>query len=107
MPRLNMLLVLAFLVGFVLSNVLSQTRVDIPTQTSNGTVIVPGPGIFSVTNPTTREQTIETDPQITPRFFTGSGAPASTCAIGRDFYTDVDGRHLYFCSATNTWTQVI
>jgi len=68
-------------------------------------VIAPGSGVSSASDPTTGIQTLSTDPTIVPRYFTGSGAPASTCTAGRDFYTDTGGAHLYFCSSTNTWTQ--
>lgn len=68
-------------------------------------VIAPGSGVSSISDPTTGIQTLSTDPTIVPRYFTGSGAPSSTCAAGRDFYTDTSGAHWYFCSSTNTWTQ--
>jgi len=68
-------------------------------------VIAPGSGLSSTSDPITGIQTLSTDPNIVPRFFTGSGVPTGTCAAGRDSYTDTSGAHLYFCSSTNIWTQ--
>jgi hypothetical protein len=67
-------------------------------------VIVPGPGVSSVSDPSTGIQTLSTDPTSVPRYFTGSGAPTGNCTTGRDLYTDTSGARLYFCSSTNTWT---
>jgi hypothetical protein len=68
-------------------------------------VIAAGSGVSSAFDPTTGIQTVSTDPTLTPRYFSGSGAPALTCAAGRDFYTDKTNLHLYFCDAVNTWKQ--
>jgi len=68
-------------------------------------VIALGSGVSSASDPTTGIQTLSTDSTIVPRFFTGSGPPVGACTAGRDLYTDISGAHLYFCSATNVWTQ--
>ena len=68
-------------------------------------VIAAGSGISSAFDPTTGIQTVSTDPTLTPRYFSGSGAPAIGCTAGRDFYTDKTNLHLYFCDAVNTWKQ--
>jgi hypothetical protein len=68
-------------------------------------VIVPGPGLSSISNPSTGVQTLSTDPTQVPRYFAGSGAPALSCTASRDFYTDTTGLNLYFCDAANTWKQ--
>lgn len=69
-------------------------------------VIAPGSGISSANNPSTGVQTISTDPNQVPRYFGGSGAPSMNCTAARDWYTSSSPVHLYWCSATNTWTQV-
>jgi hypothetical protein len=69
-------------------------------------IIAVGPGVSSVSDPSTGIQTFSTDPTQVPRYFTGSGAPSGTCTAGRDFYTDTTGLNLYFCDAANTWKQV-
>jgi hypothetical protein len=68
-------------------------------------VIVPGNGIMSLSNPSTGVQTLSTDPTMVPRYFAGSGSPATSCMAGRDFYTDTTNLNLYFCDAVNTWKQ--
>ena len=67
-------------------------------------VIAPGPGMSSVSDPSTGIQTLSTDPTNVPRYFTGSGSPTGICTAGRDLYTDTSGARLYFCSSTNAWT---
>ena len=67
--------------------------------------ITQGSGIGIVNNPSTGVDTISTDPNQVPRYFTGSGAPAGSCSAGRDFYTDTTGLNLYWCDAANTWKQ--
>jgi len=68
-------------------------------------VIAVGSGVLSASNPSTGVLTLTTDPTQVPRYFTGSGAPSSTCTAGRDFYTDTTGLNFWFCDATNTWKQ--
>jgi len=68
-------------------------------------VTLAGAGISSSLDPTTGNQTISTDPTITPRYFVGSGAPALSCTLGRDSYTDntTSGHPEYYCQSTNVW----
>jgi hypothetical protein len=69
-------------------------------------VIAVGPGVSSVSDPSTGIQTFSTDPTQVPRYFTGTGAPSGTCTTGRDFYTDTTGLSQYFCKATNSWATL-
>jgi hypothetical protein len=62
-----------------------------------------GPGISIANNPVTGVDSYSTDPTITPRYFTGSGAPSINCTAGQAFYTDTTANRQYGCSATNTW----
>jgi hypothetical protein len=50
--------------------------------------------------------TVQTDSTVVPRYFTGVGAPSSSCTTGRDYYTNTSSQTLYSCTATNTWTAV-
>ncbi|HEY7617990.1 MAG TPA: hypothetical protein VH744_14380, partial [Terriglobales bacterium] len=49
---------------------------------------------------------ISTDNTVIPLYLTGSGAPASSCAAGRDMYTDTSSGEKYFCASTDTWTKL-
>jgi hypothetical protein len=64
-----------------------------------------GSGITITNNAATGVDTYATDSTQVPRYFTGSGVPASSCTAGRDFYTDTTNLNLYFCDAANTWKQ--
>lgn len=64
-----------------------------------------GSGITISNNSATGVDTFSIDATQVPRYFTGAGAPSSTCTAGRDFYTDTTNLNLYFCDATNTWKQ--
>lgn len=81
------------------------TPVSMDKRTTRRSVIVPGAGNVSSTDPTTGIQTVSADPTITPRYFTSAGAPGGSCTAGRDFDTDITNLHLYFCDAANTWKQ--
>jgi hypothetical protein len=47
--------------------------------------------------------TISVDDAVVPSYQVGSGAPATSCAAGRDLYTDASNGNLYFCRGENTW----
>ncbi|MDW8130618.1 MAG: hypothetical protein RMI94_08715 [Bryobacterales bacterium] len=46
---------------------------------------------------------IAVDDATVPRYSTGVGAPSGPCIPGRDWYVDLGGQQLYFCSAVNRW----
>lgn len=83
----------------LLWNTIAPATMDARGWLSNH-VISPGSGISSLTDPTTGVQTLSTDAFTVPRYFTGSGVPGINCVQGRDFFTDLSGLALYFCSAS-------
>lgn len=88
----------------ITSNVWASSGTDYRATYSRN-LVTPGSGITITNNPSTGADAIATDSTVVPRYFTGSGAPSSSCTQGRDFYTDTSGLNLYFCDATNTWKQ--
>lgn len=70
-----------------------------------GIIPIAGTNLTAASTNGGRSETLAVDTTIVPEYSTGSGAPASSCTAGRDFYTDTTNFHLYFCKATNTWLQ--
>lgn len=84
-------------------NTLNPATMDKRASMSNYPVKA-GPGNAEATD-INGIKTISTDPNVTPIYLTGSGAPGGTCTPGRHFYTDTAGQHFWFCYALNTWKQ--
>ena len=49
---------------------------------------------------------ISIEDAMIPLYYTGSGSPTIPCVAGRDFYVDLAGLNLYFCSGANQWQPV-
>ena len=94
----------------LLASICAFAQYPVPGSTSSGggggtsTNVAAGDGISTGTVGTTT--TVSTDAAVTPRYFTGAGAPSIACTQGRDFYLATGTATLYQCTATNTWAAV-
>jgi hypothetical protein len=49
--------------------------------------------------------TISVEDAVIPMYFTGSGAPGVACVAGRDRYLDTASGRIWFCTATDHWSE--
>lgn len=84
----------------ILSRTALNTVVAREIVSADGSIIVSnGTGVSG--NPD-----LSVDNAVYERFSAGTATPTANCVAGSQVYAETDRNHLWFCSSTNTWTDI-